>query len=303
VLVHAAPDPSASSSSSSSNSSSRHISSKRAGRLLSRVRRGTVADVDVKARTVDVIYDDEEDEGDEGGGGEEGGGGGEEEDEEEDGVGMSRVVPLAGSGMAQVEQGRLLLNCSRAYLKSPLGRLHEALRSASFAAAVLDGVVVVVVVVGGAGCRNGGEEEEEEEEGEEGAGASAALKLLLSAYEVRVGALCRGGFFAAAKDDVRRVARLPKRVLSVGGKGKAAVGEWVKRMWEGIEQAGVLRQRENRRLVKEMSAWLNTAMGAGVGAVGAGEGREGEGGGGGGVGAIAAGIRPAQGEEGGCACM
>lgn len=260
VFVHAAPDPSAGMS---------HVSSKRAGKLLSRVRRATVADVDTGRQTVDVIFDDD----DEGGEGEDGDG--EEEEEEEDGVMMSRVVPLAAGLAAQVEEGRLLLNISRVYLKSRLGRLHEALRAASLAAAVLDGVAC-----GDQGQGEGAAEAEAEAE---------AVRLLLSAHEVQVGALCKGGFFSAAKDDVRRLARLPKRVAVEG------VGDRVKKLWAEIEQAGIERQRDNKRLAKSVSRWLHDAMAAG-------QQQEQEGGGEGlGVGAAGGGGQQQQ-EEAGCVC-
>ncbi len=276
ILVHAAPDA----------AESLVISSKRAGRLLLRVRRAMVADVDAGGQRVDVIFDKEEGEEQE----QEQG----ELEEEEDGVSMSRVVPLAATAGAQVEEARLLLNISRVYMKSPLGRLHEALRSTSLAVALLEGVVI-----------------------HEGGGAEvvdadllgAALKLLMSAHEVRVGALCRGGFFAAAKDDVRRLARLPKRAS--GRVCAAGVGDKAKRLWESIDQAGAQRQKENRRLARNVSQWLNSAMAAGAGEEQGGAGGGGGGGGGGRGGGVAtrvaghggAAAGAAQGEEGGCTCM
>lgn len=235
VLVHASP--------ANDDTHAQSTSSKRAGRLLVRVRRATVADVDRGGKNVDVIYDDYDEPNPN-----------REEEEEEDGVSMSRVMPLASSRPAQVEQGRLLLNLSRVYLKSPLGRLHEALRSVAMAVAVLEGVALLP-----------SDEDEMEQEGRD---AEEGGRLLLSAFEVEVGALCRGGFFAAARDVVSRLARLSIR----GGEETAS------RLGREIEAAATQQQRANKRLVKVMSRWLNRAMeeGKASGVEGGGGPRQGE---------------------------
>jgi ribosomal protein L12E/L44/L45/RPP1/RPP2 len=175
-----------------------------------------LADVDPFAETVDVLYDEEgvppssskkEKEGEE-----------EEEDvEEEDNVPISRIFPLAAS--SRLEQSKVLLNMARCLLKSQGGRLWDALVHLGLVVAILAPLVLVVPLHAAEeeeGMKMGAKEEEEEAEEEE---REEATRLLVSAYEVRCKALCRGGDFRLAKLDARRILKVAAVVGGERGRG------------------------------------------------------------------------------------
>ncbi len=222
-----------------------------------KIRRATLADVDAAAQTVDVLYDEEEGE--------------EEEEEEEDNVPTARVFPLAAD--APVEQSKVLLNMARCLLKSHLGRLWEALVRLSLVVTLLAPIVL---------ARDEDEEKAREDEEEKEKEKEEATRLLVSAYECRCKALCRGGDFKLAKLDARRILQ----VAAARGEGRrrggltaAALKEKVKGLAAGIEREAKRREVLDKRLVKSMSQWINVAMesgSAGGGAAGGG-GQEGPG--------------------------
>lgn len=187
---------------------------------------------------MDVIYDEKEGDDEK-----------HEEEEEEDGVDLdTRVLPLAPTAALQVDEAKVLLNLCRCYLKSPLGRLVEALKAVSGAIAILEEVVVSL-------------QEQQQEEGEEE--RERLLQLLVSAYDIRCKALCRGGWFQTAKKDVKGFAI--KYVTSSSSSFNSSSNrgtrrEKVKEWWQYIETAIEQRQKADRRLVKSMSRFIDGAV-------------------------------------------
>ena len=270
------------------------------------VRRATLAHVDGSSRTADLLFDgsssssissssssssgrahgNEQEKND-------------EDDEEEDDVPISRLLPLALLPSLQLAQAKVLLNSARCYLKSHMGRLTEALISLSLAIAVLLPFVFPK--------KGEGEEAEEGREGEEEVEVEEGRRLLVSAFEVRCKALCKGGEFNLARLDARRILQVAAQVQAQGkrggkggggggggggGKGggggravaAAALREKVKGLAEEIEREAKRREVLDKRLVKSMTRWIKTAMESGEGEGGGGEGRGGKRGGGGGGG-------------------
>jgi hypothetical protein len=148
-----------------------------------------------------------------------------QEPDEEDDVPKGRVVAVADDTLAQ---SRLHLNAARCLLKSPAGRTQEAAHQVSLVVALLTGAE--------------GEGEEDEER------RAARYSLLGTAYQVRAGALCRAGQFARARRDADRLARLP-------GQRPRAV-----QLRAEVDREEERRQKANRKLVKTMSAWIQTSM-------------------------------------------
>ena len=192
-----------------------------------KLRKAMISDMD--RGTADVIYDVD-------GGAK---GGNEEEEEEEDGVAIERIIAIAtkkDDDDGLFEQAKIYLNISRCYLKSPSGRIKEAIESASLCLTLLK----MMEGTGGAS--------KAEAKGSTSMSNAEREKLFINAYQIRAKALSRGNDYKEAHRDARRLAQLPGQ------------REGAKKLWREIEKEMEYRQKSDRKLVKSMSKWIDSAL-------------------------------------------
>lgn len=188
--------------------------------LATRIRQATVSDLGDVQGTADLIYDDEDVNEEE------------EEEEEEDGVALNRVFSIA-TRKNRLSQSKLLLNISRCYLKSSRGRMREAVEAVSLCIHLLN-------------MKEEDEDEEEEEEKQQQ--QQQQQQLLATAYQIRAKAFSRASQFIAAKKDARRLGGLP---------GQREVAQ---KLVVEVEKNMERKQKSDRKLIKNMSQWIDTAM-------------------------------------------